>query len=637
MRSEMYKRLLGFYGLSLLVLTVLRCVFIAVHYVSGVAFSEVLKALGIGVVMDSSVMSCCILAWFLLAWVLSFLSEKVGKKALTAGLSLSLLTVAVVNVVDVFYFDYYATRLSYSLVSYFFENFKENFLMLWKGFPLPWVLLGALVLFVLLLAGIGRMFRAVGMEPKRWPRVALVVVTFTVLSFLYYGPPFWRLTTFSSEAMLNQAASNGAYTLAKSFSVSRSFPKDLFPFDEEELMQSMDGNVALVCSDEEVLMGSVSPTLRKFKQPKELERQKNVVVIIGESFSATLTEALGQDERSYAPCFDALCKEGALFSHCFSNGPRTQNGIVSVLSGFPSVLGSSLIRRRGTNAFFTLAEALKEAGYETNFIHNGDVDYDDMRNYLLQGGFQNIYGGERFDTWRFKNDWGVCDEDMFDLAFKVISEAQRPHLSVILTMSNHEPFDIPPYFSATHPEVLGFQKSRAAYYYSDYAFGTFMEKLKTLPDYENTLVLRTADHGEVYFDEDHQFRYLHIPALFLNASCRDTVLNVVCSQMDFATTILSEIGYKGAFPCIGRNLFSPDFHSFATMNSYNNLHYWVENGKVVTWDMMSGEAQSFRLRNDYLLEPSGEAFDAELERMKSYLAFLSFVYQKGLFSNVKME
>ena len=80
MRSEMYKRLLGFYGLSLLVLTVLRCVFIAVHYVSGVAFSEVLKALGIGVVMDSSVMSCCILAWFLLAWVLSFLSEKVGKR-----------------------------------------------------------------------------------------------------------------------------------------------------------------------------------------------------------------------------------------------------------------------------------------------------------------------------------------------------------------------------------------------------------------------------------------------------------------------------------------------------------------------------------------------------------------------------
>ena len=185
--------------------------------------------------------------------------------------------------------------------------------------------------------------------------------------------------------------------------------------------------------------------------------------------------------------------------------------------------------------------------------------------------------------------------------------------------------------------MLGFQKSRAAYYYSDYAFGTFMEKLKTLPDYENTLVLRTADHGEVYFDEDHQFRYLHIPALFLNASCRDTVLNVVCSQMDFATTILSEIGYKGAFPCIGRNLFSPDFHSFATMNSYNNLHYWMENGKVITWDMMSGEAQSFRLRNDYLLEPSGEASDAELERMKSYLAFLSFVYQKGLFSNVKME
>jgi phosphoglycerol transferase MdoB-like AlkP superfamily enzyme len=364
-----------------------------------------------------------------------------------------------------------------------------------------------------------------------------------------------------------------------------------------------------------------------------LEAPKNIVIIISESFSATLTGVIGQDERSYSPYFDSICKEGVLFTNCFSNGPRTQHGIVSVMSGFPSVIGSSLIRRREAHAFFTIADAVSQEGYETYFIHGGNLDYDDMRDYLRQGNFQHIYGVEDFDTWRFKNDWGVCDEDLFDFAYQKIKEAKQPHLTVILTMSNHLPYDIPEEFAKSHPEVAGFQDMKASYYYADYAFGTFMDRLKTLPDYENTLVLRTADHGEVYSQEDRPFRMFHIPALLLNGSRCDTVFDAVCSQMDFVPTLLSEIGYKGAFPCIGRNLFAKDYQPFATMNNYDNLHFWMENGKVVTWDMMSDEARCYRMNSDYLLEPSDLPFDTELQSMKSYLAFLSFVYQKGLYND----
>ena len=156
--------------------------------------------------------------------------------------------------------------------------------------------------------------------------------------------------------------------------------------------------------------------------------------------------------------------------------------------------------------------------------------------------------------------------------------------------------------------------------------------MKTLPDYDNTLILRIADHGEVYSQADHQFRLFHIPALLLNGSRHDTVFDAVCSQMDFVPTILSEIGYKGAFPCIGRNLYAEDYHPFATMNTYDNLHLWMENDKVVTWDMMTDEAKCYRMTDDFLLEPSELPCDSETKAMKSYLAFLSYVYQKGLFS-----
>ena len=630
MRSSLFKRLLGFYGISLSILTVLRLVFIGVYYKPGLHFGEILKALGIGIVIDSSVISCCIVACFLLSFVIALFAEKEGKKALIASLTLALLSVVTINVVDLFYFKYYNTRLSYNLVRYFFENIGENFKMLWNSFPLFWIIVGCIIVAVLLWLFVERWFKNVQIKQK-WTIVPAVILTFGILSFLYYGPPFWRLTTFSSEVMLNQAASNGAYTLAKSYSVMRSYHNDLFPFEEQNVMEDMEGNLSLICSAEEMLVPSMEPTLRKFRHPNETTKPKNIVIIISESFSATLTGVIGQDTQSYSPYFDSICHEGILFTHCFSNGPRTQHGLVSVLSGFPSVIGSSLIRRRETNAFFTIADALRPEGYETNFIHGGDVDYDDMRDYLRQGNFEHIYDVDDFDSWRFKNDWGVCDEDLFDFAFQKISETCQPHLTVILTMSNHLPFDIPPLYAESHPEVLDFQDSKAGYYYADYVFGSFMDKMKTLPDYENTLVLRIADHGEVYSQADHQFRMFHIPALLLNGSRSDTVFDAVCSQMDFVPTLLSEIGFKGAFPCIGRNLFSEDYLPLATMNTYDNVHLWMENDKVVAWDMMSDEATCYRMNDSFLLEPSELPFDPEVKKMKSYLAFLSYLYQSGLY------
>ena len=633
MKTPFYKRLLGYFGISLATLAILRIVFICVYHEAGIRFLDILKALGIGAIVDSSVMSCCIVVCFLLGILVALLSEKAGKRVLTIGLTAAYISVTTLNVVDIFYYGYYNTRLSYNLVRLFGENPWDNFVMLWKGYPLLWIIVGSIVGIVLVWWLVDRFFKDVEIRQKSWRTIAAVLVTFGVFSFLYYGPPFWRLTTFSSRVMLNQAASNGAYTLVKTYSIVHKTHGDMFPFEEQKVQEDMAKNQDFICSEEETLVSSMAPTLRKFNAPDTLDVPKNIIIIISESFSATLTGVIGQDERSYAPYFDSLCKEGVLFTNCFSNGPRTQHGIVSVMSGFPSIIGSSLIRRREANAFFTIADAVRQEGYETYFIHGGSLDYDDMRDYVRQGNFQHIYGVEDFDTWRLKNDWGVSDEDLFDFAFQKIKDAKQPHLTVILTMSNHVPYDIPEEFAKSHPEVAGFQDLKASYYYADYACGMFMDQLKTLPEYENTLVLRIADHGEVYSQADRPFRMFHIPALLLNGSRCDTVFDAVCSQMDFVPTLLSEIGYKGAFPCIGRNLFAKDYHPFATMNNYDNLHFWIENGKVVTWDMMSDDANCYRMTSEYVLEPSDLPFDSELQRMKSYLAFLSYVYQKGLYND----
>ena len=79
MNVTLYKRLLRYFGISLSLLTLLRLVFIGIHYEAGLRFVEILKALGIGIIIDSSVMSCCVIVGFLLGTLGSLFSEKAGK------------------------------------------------------------------------------------------------------------------------------------------------------------------------------------------------------------------------------------------------------------------------------------------------------------------------------------------------------------------------------------------------------------------------------------------------------------------------------------------------------------------------------------------------------------------------------
>lgn len=631
MNKQLYKRILWIYGIGMLMLSVLRLVFLGVHHVPEMAVGEVLRSLGLGLIVDSSVMSCFMLGSYLLGLLGSCLGEKTGKIVLSVGLTLSLLVVSVVNASDIVYYGVYGTRLSYNVLALFFENTATNFKMLWEDYPLPWFVLGAVALVAVLYWMVNRIFRKVEMKPKRGFTTLAIVLTFSVLSFLYLSQPFWRITTFSTTTMLNHAASNGVYTLAKSSSIFGKTHRDMYSYNEEEVLANMEQHVSALCSDEETRIESMAPTLRKIAAPDTLAVPKNVVIVISESFSATPSGVLGQMERSYSPCFDTLCKEGVLFTNCYSCGPRTQHGIVSVLAGFPSVLGSSLIRRRDVNAFFTIADALDDMGYETNFIHGGDVDYDDMSDFLRLGGFHHIYGIDEFTEWRFKNMWGVCDDDMFDFAFEKIKSEQKPHLSVLLTMSNHEPYDIPEFFAEAHPEVLDMEGPKASYYYADFAFAAFVEKMKTLPDYENTLIVRIADHGEVYSEEDRGFRLFHIPALMLNSKEGCGRFDKVCSQIDFLPTILAEIGFQGAYPCMGQNMFSPDFKPFAIMNNYDNQRIWIHDGNIVSWNQATDMAKRYQMSESYLLWETKQPCDDEKQALKSYLSFLSYIFHKGLY------
>jgi len=274
---------------------------------------------------------------------------------------------------------------------------------------------------------------------KLWSIIS--VITFSGLTFLYYGPSLTRLSEFSHLSLLNQASMNGVYTFIKSWQQSYRYREQIpeYHFAPEPLAIRLSGIVPLT---------QATLLFRIISKPEGIEGrnvascEKNIVVLIMESFGARHIGCMNHGQ-GITPNFDRIAKEGMLFTRFKSNGPRSHHGLVSIVSGFPAILGVNLQRRKELYEFQTIGNILLTLGYSTRFIHSGHASFDEMDKFMKQGGFQEIFDINDFKTWRCKNDWCVTDEDLYDQALQMIwSKNDKPALSVIFTLSNHPPYEI---------------------------------------------------------------------------------------------------------------------------------------------------------------------------------------------------
>ncbi len=635
MNSALFKYQLKFYLFSQLILFGLRVCFLATYYTAVVhaPVSDLILLFAIGFFIDSSVVAVCILCSLLISFFIGLLFSY-SQRIFFLISFIAVNIIFFINIVDVFYFGQFGVRLNqYALQEY--ESPETVLPMIYHEYPVMWILL-LFGLFIYLFFNLCRRnfqkyFIDKSLKSAKWFLISLL--TFFALSFLYYDGPFWKLTSFSSSSLLNQMSSNGAYTFIKSIAQNSIYKKTLTIFPEIADSTAVNFVKNISVHADEISLSNKFPTQRKLRTPV-VQQKKNIVIIICESFSAAQIGILGGKKLS--PQFDKWSSKGILFTHCYSNGPRTHFGLTSVVAGFPSIIGSSLIRKKGLNEFNTLGNILHDEGYITKFFYGGDSNFDDMKLFMQQGGFENIFDITSFKNIRYKNAMGVCDEDLFDKAYSEIFNGNlQPNLSVILTVSNHAPHRVPDYFLKSNPEVKRMSDKESTFYYEDYAIGKFLNKCATTVQFSNTIFLILADHGEVYELKDQNYKVYHIPALLLNTSHASGNFDSVCSQMDFASTLINECGYNGEYHFAGQNLFSIDFKPFAiSRNTEASLAYHYEN-KVFFTDLQYGGDSYYFL--DSLSYPSIKFDPSESERnstqnfLKNYLEGLSVIYRDGLY------
>ena len=302
-------------------------------------------------------------------------------------------------------------------------------------------------------------------------------------------------------------------------------------------------------------------------------KRPNIIVIALEGFTYRLIEPMGGEPR-ITPRFNAMIKEGILFDNFYSSGDRTDKGIVSILSGYPSQPVTSIIKdSKKTEHLPFLSAILKEQGYQTGYTYGYNIDYSNFRSYLIHSGFDDITHSGDFPSELNTSKWGVHDHYVFDKLFEETQQLSAPFFKVILTQSSHEPFDVPmETVISGDDEVSRYLNSC---FYADKSLGDFIDKAKATDWWNNTLIVITADHGRHIAQSNNEFASplrFKIPMLWIGGAVakKDTVISTLGGHTDIPNTILGQMGLRTKEFAFSNDLLDKNYRNPFAVFVFNN-------------------------------------------------------------------
>lgn len=370
---------------------------------------------------------------------------------------------------------------------------------------------------------------------------------------------------FSERMFLNHAAINPTFNLLYSFSKSEDFASQyqFYPIDEATLTFKQ--------LNEQPVNDSV-PQLLNTNRP-------NIILFMLESFSYDVAT-----DSTVAPNMYQYTKKGVTFENFYANSYRTDRGIVSILSGYPSQPTAAILKYpQKTSNLPTIPLYLKSAGYKNqSMYYGGDINFANMRSYFVGAcGIEDIVSDEDFPMKDRLTKWGVPDKILLERVSKDLKEKQpdSPFLKIVLTLSSHEPFDVP-----TNKFDEPFLNSIN---YADEHISKFVDQLKTNGLWDNTLIIFLADHAmQKYpqgFSNREKIRY-QIPMIWIGGAIKQpAVISDYGSQNDLAATLLSQLNVEHAEFIFSKDILNPKSQKFA-FYSYVNGFSMIDSTGTFTFD-----------------------------------------------------
>lgn len=574
------------FAATVVMMAVQKPVFMAYYAVeaAGAGFRGWIDVLWHGLTLDMTVAGYVtalpILVTLLSLWLR--LPEKVWRGVLTTWFVLVAVTTAVIFAVDVALYEHWGFRIDSTVLIYladpeeamtsvdFWLGVRQTLLAAAYAAGMIWVYRRILGVFD---------GRTVGWRVASLGSLAIVMLAgFDFLAIRGgTGASVANVSKvyFSPTQFLNHAATNPVFSFLASLG-DRVDYADEYPFFDE----------AVRAAKFDALRGNgpaAGPT-----EPVLNTARPNVVIVILESFARTVMDAEVGGEP-VMPYMQRLKGEGIWFENFFANSFRTDRGEVAILSGFPAQTRMSIMKLPAKSRNLpSIARSLAGEGYATSFAYGGDLNFTNQSSYMYATGWQELIWQKdlRFDAPAA--DWGYDDALMCDwFADRVIalSDAGKPFLAGLLTLSSHTPFDVP--YSKFDDKVLN------AMAFSDECVGKMIDRLKASSAWKDLLVVLVADHGYPYprtltYNEPLRHR---IPMIWTGgAVARPRVVEDYAAQIDIAATLLAQLGVAHDDFDYSKDIFAPTPPRKFAYYTFNDGFGVVDASGEAVWDATAGRA-----------------------------------------------
>jgi len=409
---------------------------------------------------------------------------------------------------------------------------------------------------------------------------------------------------YSTLQINNHIATNNIWYLAHSFVEANN---DKNPYIYMDIT-----NAKSITADLFATSSAKTQIILKNKKP-------NIVFIILESWTADIIKALG-GENDVTPHFDELRKDGLLFTQMYSSGFRTEQGLVSILSGFPSQPNNSIITTPSkAEQLPSLNIGLGKQGYQSSFYYGGEVEFANMKSYLLNTHFEKIIDKNNFEKNQLNSKWGAHDEYVFMKQLDGLKNEKQPFFSIVLTLSTHEPFEV----TMQTPFNGGEEQERfkKAAYYTDYCLYNYFNEARKQPWYKNTLFVLVADHGHrlpknrnMDFPEGHRITAL-ITGGALADNLRGKTFDKITNQNDIPAIILGALKLPHKNFVWSKDVFNESTKEFAYYSNENALG-WISPKQNIVYSFKSKQV------NELQPKIQKELNDTILTQAKAYLQTL---------------
>ena len=318
---------------------------------------------------------------------------------------------------------------------------------------------------------------------------------------------------------------------------------------------------------------STEELIKSFKYGKEQKNEKeathkpNIFILQVESMDSAIVNQKAGDSF-VMPYMNSLTKGSVYYPYMLSYhlGGGTSDSEFSIINSVEPLVGYPSIKLTTYNSPNSFISKLSQAAYETNAFHGNLGRFYNRDVAFHKYGFKEFYDITKMNLKDM--GWGAPDVQVFDFALQKSTEAQKPFLSYVITMSSHGPFtNVTNYYnneaygSIQDITIKNYFNSMT---YVDNSIKAFVQSVKK--EYDNSYIFVFGDHTpniksdlfkQAAIALDSKF-FEFVPLFIITPDDRVYMeQNMTASFLDIAPTVLNASGIPFNIRSNGTNLLNP--------------------------------------------------------------------------------